>query len=175
MDNSDDQALRQRLEGVIRQAAPKPSAGHDKAILDAAEHYAAKHKPLLLRPHFALAATALLAVAIWQAGIFHDAAQPTTQRSAGQAIVWPLDNATLDASPTRLSWPTQASANGYRVTIYDDAANSLFESEWLDANEYVLPTSAANAIKQTGRYFWIVELQGTSANTRLGPYWFTIE
>lgn len=122
----------------------------------------------------AVAASLLLAV-----GLLLDR-QPATAPSPApvrgdEALVEPSPSRRLVAPPARLRWPVQPGATGYRVHLFDAAAERLWRSAALSRGELTLPPEAVAALRRGDTYFWTVEVLGPVAKRELGPFWFEIE
>ena len=87
--------------------------------------------------------------------------------------VVPAAGATLGEPPTRLAWPGQKSAEGYRVKLFGASGETLWESERVSRPSIDIP-HAALSFEKGRRYFWTVEVETPLEKTRLGPFWFTL-
>lgn len=92
-----------------------------------------------------------------------------------EETVQPADGAVLDGSLPTFSWPAQTGAEAYRLRIYDESAEPLWESPMRSATSVTLPAHVATRLTGGGRYFWTVDVQGRVARPMLGPYWFRVE
>jgi hypothetical protein len=126
-----------------------------------------------LVPSLALAATALIAIG---AGVWFATLPVETPRDGVRGAddgVLPAPDGELAATPTRLAWPPQAGATGYRVVIFDARAERLWKSALLGSAELDLPPEARTLLR-SGTYLWLVEVEGQAARRELGPYRFTV-
>ena len=165
-----DERLRTTLDG----AAPKPSATHNEAVMQAARAKAAARRQTRksvwrLTPGLGIAATTVLAVAVvWLLRV----EQPTIglERGGTTEGLVPADGAVLDATPTRFEWPTAADGR-YQLNVYSDSAILLWQSDAL--TEPVWVVSDELTLERNARYFWVVERLDSAAS--MGPYWFSIQ
>ncbi|MGH9382488.1 MAG: zf-HC2 domain-containing protein [Thermoanaerobaculia bacterium] len=129
----------------------------------------------------AVAAAAVLAVGlgvtlVWLARTGGPGAVDDAVRggSVDEKAVDPADGAVLPSPPVALSWPADADATGYRVRLYDSAAEPLWESHPIASSEIELPPSVREDLIAGQAYFWVVEVAGSSTGRRQGPYWFEL-
>lgn len=177
MDNPQDKDHLARLKAALHEAAPAPSREHDEAVLTAAARVAAErgNRRRWLMPSLGLAATVLLSVGLLQTQILSDKASDNVQRSGETASVFPVDGSTVESSPLEFRWPDMPAASAYRITVFDDAARPLWQSDW-SADSTYLPDADQLALLEPGqRYFWLLETQGGSSSGRAGPFWFSIQ
>jgi hypothetical protein len=130
-----------------------------------------RSRPLL--PTLALAATTLLVIG---AGVWFATLQPgpTGDAVRGGGGVFPAPAVELAEPPTRLAWPPHAGATGYRVTIFDERAERLWQSPRLGGAQLDLPPEARAVLHPGATYLWLVEVEGQAARRELGPYRFTL-
>jgi hypothetical protein len=84
----------------------------------------------------------------------------------------PLDSAVVERSELKLAWQSAGPGARYRVTVQDNAGNSIWAAE-LDDTTSVVPETAR--LERGTRYFWSVDARladGSSART--GARQFTI-
>lgn len=165
-------------EQVLRNA-PQPSAAHDELVMHAARVRAAaqrrsRQRRARYRGLLALAASIVVAVGVWQV-VPVDVADESVMRNDADSLAWPSGNATLEALPAAFHWQAPPGARRFRVTLYDDAAQELWQSEWLDAPRMATSMLQAALPNTEARYFWVVELDGTTTRQSLGPFWFRLE
>tara|TARA_R110002096_G_scaffold3025_2_gene15470 strand:+ start:5585 stop:6115 length:531 start_codon:yes stop_codon:yes gene_type:complete len=176
MDNNDDE---QQLRSEARRHAPRPSALHDEAILRAARNKAGQKK--VQRPQrrwlmvgAGLAASLFLAVGVLQ---ISSTIVPDTDRSGRgtDAAAWPSENIELASPPTEFRWSEQADGSRYQVRLHNDAAEQLWESEWVSTPHISIDDSTVELLARGKRYFWVVNVEGNVTNQSMGPYWFRIK
>ena len=90
----------------------------------------------------------------------------------GAAAVSPGADALIAAAPTELRWPSQPDASAYRVRLFDATAELVWEAPAVAAPPLELPAELAGRLRSGSSYFWVVEVEGSAARPRLGPYWF---
>lgn len=173
MTNTDpDMRNEQRLRASLHEAAPLPSQQHNEAIMaKARELAAAQRRPLILRlaPGMGIAASLVLAVIVglW---IRSEPLPSTIERGGDSAALHPLDGAVLTQNPTRFEWRGVERADAYRVTLYDDTAEVVWES--IETSETSVAIPADTEIAAGRRYFWVVTVGRGSSTQELGPFWF---
>lgn len=169
-----------QMREEIRRRSPRPSAAHDRRILDVARATAAatrrpKPRRSWLMVGAGIAASTLVALSVWQMLPVNTLIIDTGLRGNGDEAVWPAENRSLAAEPDEFRWAAQAGAELYRVNIYNDSAELLWTSAWVAENRLPAPEVAQLMFSSGARYFWVVKVDGTAAREELGPYWFRIE
>ena len=176
-DRSDDEQLRES----IRKHALPASAGHNEAILAAARAKAARQRRLRMIERSrswtgaGIAAAVLLAAGLWIAVPDTAVDDDRIRGDRAVAATVPADNARLGNVPSTFRWQHVPETRRYRVTVYDDNASPVWQSDWITVAEVAIAPNAAAAMPSGHRYFWRVELDGDGPRQSLGPYWFTIE
>lgn len=171
----------ERLRTEILRATPKPSAQHDETILNAARLVAAKGRSSERRMNrwlpagVGLAASLLLAVSLWQLAPIESESEGHRRTATEDSDAWPSGNRVLSAEPQEFRWVSQPGAERYRITIYNNAAESLWQSAWLVEARADAPDVADVMFANGSRYFWVVEIDGATQKRTLGPYWFRLK
>lgn len=130
------------------------------------------------RRWFALAAAAVLAVAalgillLRQVPEIESAERGSAPRAAG---LTPPDAAALNEPPAHFAWPATAGAEGYRLKLFRDSGDILWESDRFGATQIELPPDRRALLERGRSYFWVVEVEGSLERTRLGPFTFRVE
>ena len=124
-----------------------------------------------------LAATVLLAVAVWVTVPkgWLEAGPESNHRSDTPLTSRPSGNVSLTAAPAEYRWTAEPGARRYRVEIFDDAAESLWQGSWTEETQVSAPAREEMTLRGGARYFWVVEIDGAAARQTLGPYWFRLE
>jgi hypothetical protein len=170
-----------QLREDIMHHAPRPSAAHNETIMQAARANAAKQNRSKrpgrswLMMGAGLAASAVLAVSVGQLLPTNPSPVEINQRGPSDHAVWPAENLTLGSEPNELRWTAQPGAERYQVNIYSDSAELLWQSIWTTEARVRAPGIRELMFASGARYFWVVEIDGTSSRLSLGPYWFRIE
>lgn len=86
--------------------------------------------------------------------------------------VEPRTAARMKEAPTRFAWAGMPNARGYRVEIYDDHAEKLWESPLIAETHLEVPESLRIQL-QTGTFLWRVRTEGSGVE--IGPFHFTVE
>jgi len=86
----------------------------------------------------------------------------------------PADGADLGSAPATLAWGIQPGAIRYRVRLYDETAELLWESAPGEVPRVALPSQVRSRLATGGAFFWTVELEGRTVRRRLGPTWFEV-
>lgn len=176
MGSQQDKEQATRLKAAMREAAPTATSAHDEAILANAARIAEQRRTRRrwMAPSFGLAATALLAVGLWQTQFRTTDDSDYVQRSNQSTAIVPLDGATVSSVPSEFRWDNVPGASVYRVTLFDDSATQLWQSEWISSEVFSPDAEQSSQLEPGKRYFWLVETQGENAVPRFGPYWFSI-
>ncbi|HYG65030.1 MAG TPA: hypothetical protein VEL74_20780 [Thermoanaerobaculia bacterium] len=95
-------------------------------------------------------------------------------RSAPAERVSPAPDAVLQEVPAELAWEPQTGATGYRLRIFDEEANRLWEGAILSETKGAIPPEARSRLRPGASYFWTVEVEGPARRRELGPYWFRL-
>lgn len=90
------------------------------------------------------------------------------------AAVDPPDGA-VGPAPRSLSWPAQVGATGYRVVLFDAAAEPIWESEVSTELSLEVPESIRPSLIAGDAYFWVVRTRGLAERSELGPFWFEVD
>jgi hypothetical protein len=133
---------------------------------------AGRGRPWLLAAA-AVLAMILLPLFLWLPG---DRVEDRT-RGETSLDVTPAPESSLPSPPRELSWPAEPGASGYRVRLFDDRAEPLWESARIVEPRIQLPGEAIEAMAAAGAgaaFVWIVEVEGASYEDRLGPFWFRV-
>jgi hypothetical protein len=93
-----------------------------------------------------------------------------SDRMAG---VVPADGTPLAEPPERFEWPPSAEAESYRLEVYRDSGELVWDSGLLATTHAVLPADA-RARLAAGAYYWVVEVEGSLGRTRTGPFSFRV-
>lgn len=124
-----------------------------------------------------VAAALIAAVGItllWFGSPIRDTSMDDVVRGRFQAGVSPADGAVVSTSPA-FNWPAQVGAVGYRVRLYNEAAEELWASERIESTSTRPPSDQGPELRPGAAYFWTVELEGEVARPLLGPFWFRME
>jgi hypothetical protein len=126
----------------------------------------------------AVAAMALVAFGLamlWRAQAPSRLETPVAETLRGGVDeAFPSAGVTVAAAPPELRWPGQPGATGYRVRLFDERGESLWESASGSATRQSLPAPVRERLASGSGYFWTVEVAGPVARERLGPHWFRI-
>lgn len=122
-----------------------------------------------------VAATVLLAFAVWTLAPIRGSDPDGNNRSDAHLTSSPSGNISLKTAPTVFRWTAEPGARRYRVEIFDDAAESLWQSSWIAETTVPAPSGSELVLSGDARYFWIVEVDGVAARQTLGPYWFRLD
>ena len=87
--------------------------------------------------------------------------------------ITPVDGA-IGPAPLFLAWPPQVGATGYRVVLFDAAAESIWESDVSSEVRLSLPEAVVSALRAGESYFWVVRTRGLAERSELGPFWFEV-
>lgn len=131
----------------------------------------------LFRP---LALAAVLAAAVGGAVLLRQnlpllPTTPEVERGAAAAEVSPEPDSVLQAPPETLRWAAQAGAVRYRVKLYDEEANLLWNGPASRQPRVPLPPAVRNRLHPGAAYFWVVEVEGPVQRRQLGAFWFRLE
>jgi hypothetical protein len=94
--------------------------------------------------------------------------------AAQAASVIPLDASALVDAPARFEWPAVPQAEGYRVKLFRDSGDALWESDRVTAPHVEIPTERRASIEGGRSYYWVVEVEGPLEKSRLGPFTFRV-
>ena len=161
-------------EDVVARMLRSPEAIEKHKVLEAL-HAEARQQPAPRRRWYgvaAVAASVLLAISVWQ---FLPEQQPGGIRSDVPSAGSPSGNVVLTDSPTEYLWASEPGAIRYRVELFNNAGDALWESEWTEDAQVEAPSADLLQLDSGARYFWIVHVEGATARQSLGPYWFRIE
>ena len=136
---------------------------------------AGRAAPIARRLWFSLAAAAAALVVVGLLVARPGARAPAAERGASgpSAGVVPPDGAALDEPPTRFEWPTTAEAESYRLELYRDSGELVWDGGRQTDTRAPLP-AAARARLSAGAYYWVVEIEGPLGKTRSGPFSFRV-
>jgi hypothetical protein len=100
---------------------------------------------------------------------------PSVDRGAASrsGAVVPPDRAALPESPLRLQWPARSGAETYRVKLFRDSGELVWDSGSMTSVSADLPADARERVG-TGAYYWIVEIEGPLGKERSGPFSFRV-
>ncbi|MCH9695217.1 MAG: hypothetical protein K0U72_11975 [Gammaproteobacteria bacterium] len=176
MDNDDDDL---QLRAEAKRHAPRPSAAHDEAVLSAARAKARHKKPRRPQRRWLMAGVGLAASVFLAIGLLQTQSTvvPDVDRSGGgaDAAAWPSGNVELSSQPTEFRWSEQGDDSRYRLRLHNDAAELLWESDWVLTAQVSVDEEVAALLSSGERYFWIVNVEGSMSNPSMGPYWFRIQ
>lgn len=100
---------------------------------------------------------------------------PSAERGPVAAVhVAPADGAELTGAPQRFSWPADKDSESYRVKLFDDAGEPLWQSEPTRETAVDLPAPARDRLQPGRAYFWNVEIEGRLEKQHLGPFRFRL-
>lgn len=101
---------------------------------------------------------------------------PSAERGRGDRAAGfvPADGAQLAEAPPRFAWPPLERAETYRLKLYRDSGDPAWESAAVAAPSVELPPEARGRLGTGGAYYWVVEVEGPSGASRLGPVSFRI-
>ena len=104
------------------------------------------------------------------------ASSPSVERGRAEHIpgVVPADGAELPDAPARFGWPSAERAEAYRLKIYRDSGDAAWASAATVAPSLELPPEARARLAAGGAYYWVIEVEGSSGASRLGPFSFRI-
>lgn len=168
-----------RVRAALEQAAPRPSPGHDAAVLAAAARVAEelRGKAASRRPRWHVPAA--LAASLLMAGFLavfatRERGDPDALRgSTGTLQVIPSDGTKLGAAPANLEWAALTGASHYQVTLRD--AEGAVLGTGLSETPKIPLASLTTSTLSPGTYFWVVRAGGPAMDLQLGPYSFEIE
>jgi len=101
--------------------------------------------------------------------------EPAVERGPSLSIsVAPADGANLSGAPGQFEWPSENDAESYRVKLFDDSGDLLWQSEPARETRTALPASERGLLKPGKAYFWNLEIQGRLEKRRLGPFRFRL-
>lgn len=86
----------------------------------------------------------------------------------------PAPGAQLTLPPQRFAWPPQLGATGYRVQLFDDLGELVWESPWDGESLCPLPIDTAVPWRAGATYLWTVSVRGDVARSQLGPFSFQL-
>lgn len=161
-------------EDVVARMLRSPEAIEKHKVLEALHAETRDRQVPRRRWHVAaaVAASALIAISMW---LFVPEQGAEGIRSDLPSAGSPSGNVLLADSPAEFRWTAEPGAIRYRVEMFDNSGESLWESGW--TQEVVIQAPSGDRLQLDGgaRYFWIVHVEGASARQLLGPYWFRIE
>ena len=129
--------------------------------------------PRMIR-YAALAAAAVVAVVAVRL-LMSPQGGPSVQRGpSASAQVEPADGASLSGAPDGFRWPAEPDAESYRVKLFDDTGEPLWQSDPTRETRVALPPSERARLKAGKAYFWNVEVEGRLEKKRLGPFRFRL-
>jgi anti-sigma factor RsiW len=101
---------------------------------------------------------------------------PSVERGRGDRTAGfvPADGAELTEAPTRFAWPAVERAEAYRLRIYRDSGEPAWASAAIAAPSVDLPPETRAHLAKGGSYYWVVEVEGSSGTSRLGPLSFRV-
>ena len=101
--------------------------------------------------------------------------EPSIERGpAAAAQVVPADGTALPGAPDQFAWPAERDAEGYRVKLFDNTGEPLWQSESTRETRMALPPAERARLKPGQSYFWNVEVEGRLEKRRVGPFRFRI-
>ena len=101
--------------------------------------------------------------------------QSTERGAAARAAgVAPSDASALAEPPARFDWPAQPQAEGYRLRLFRDSGDALWESDRITAPGVEVPPERRASIEGGRSYYWVVEVEGPLEKARLGPFTFRV-
>ena len=122
----------------------------------------------------AAAAAALAAIAVLVARSSGPSASAERGRPLQTAGVDPADGAVLSSVPGRFAWPASHPGDAYRLRLFRDSGDLVWDSGRLSDNSANLPEDVRAALPPGQSYYWAVEVAGPAAATRIGPFSFRI-
>jgi hypothetical protein len=100
---------------------------------------------------------------------------PSAERGPStSARVEPTDGASLSEAPGGFGWPAEPDAESYRVKLFDDTGEPLWQSDPTRETRVTLPPSERARLKAGKAFFWNVEVEGRLEKKRLGPFRFRL-
>jgi hypothetical protein len=119
----------------------------------------------------AAAAVAVLAVRLFMA----PRPEPSVERGpSNPARVVPPDGASLPGAPDQFAWPAESDADSYRLKLFDDTGEPLWQSDSTHEARAAFPPSERARLKAGKAFFWNVEVEGRLGKRRLGPFRFRL-
>jgi hypothetical protein len=117
-----------------------------------------------LRLAAAVAFGAGLALLALRTGRFiPDSPSPTRGESR---VAWasstPPDGAALSAAPTVLAWEARPGASAYRVALFDEESNLIWESSQDAGTRVALAPDTVARLQKGGTFYWRVTVRGPS-------------
>jgi hypothetical protein len=86
----------------------------------------------------------------------------------------PPNRARLAAPPDTLSWSEVASAERYRVRVYDFESTPVWESPPLSTTSVALPVEVRDALPRGKPVYWRVVAMSGVERSEFGPFHFTV-
>lgn len=120
----------------------------------------------------AVAAAIVLAVSVWT---FLPTDVPVSQRTGDPVSSSPSGNVALRVPPGVYEWTAEPGARRYRITVYSNAGERLWQSDWVTQVRQSAPGGDELPLERGARYYWTVDIDGGVGRDSLGPYWFRLE
>ena len=98
----------------------------------------------------------------------------TTVRGTTVEDVIPAHRDTIAEAPRQFQWPAQTGATGYRVTLRDANADSVWSGDFVTDSTVVVPDVIRAGLNSGTTYLWTVDVEGPVEKAVLGPYWFRV-
>ena len=163
-------------EKALRRLVDSPSGLQKYRILT--ELHVAARPDAGYRWTYSAAAVVLLAIGVT---FFLSSSIPTPMndgtvlRGPDHERVVPEDNALLDRLPTDFSWPAEPGAERYRVVFHGEEQGEIWSSEWTNLPKLKdIPQGTFAGQRSERRYYWIVEVDGRTARSQIGPFWLRL-
>lgn len=107
-----------------------------------------------------LAASALLAVFLWQSDRMPENIDTSARgKRIGFDHAVPADQKVVGSAPERLQWAAVKGAESYRVTLYDFESILIWKSRPVESTSVALPEEVRARLNRGGRWFWRVTAQ----------------
>jgi len=101
--------------------------------------------------------------------------EPSAERGAARNLqVVPADGASLSSPPEQFSWQAESDAESYRVKLFDDTGEPVWQSDAAKETRAAFPPADRVRLSKGKAYFWNVEVEGRLEKRRLGPFRFRL-
>lgn len=171
-----------RIRGLLDEDRPT-SKRHDDEVIEAslasASRIRARRSDRPARRRMSVwipaALAASIAVAVLVLPLDGEPPMDDTFRSGGDVIdTLPQHRAELETAPTLFAWPSQPGAAGYVVRLRDQAGELIWSSAAVSTTSVEAPDDVIAILSRGGSFLWTVRLQGSAAQSELGPYAFSV-
>ena len=123
----------------------------------------------------ALILAALGAALLWQARQSWMHGGFSEEGIRGPAVsIQPADRASLPAPPLEFIWPAQTGATAYRLRLYDSGGDPVWQPAPVNESRVTVSREIAESLERGRPYFWVVDVDGPVARSRLGPFEFRL-